>query len=92
MLTVNSKKLSGWKSLLCLNHKKVRIIWWNAVVGKESDSQTDARQIDQKIIAAKLCFRHQIQVMLLEQIMEKFTGSAFFPAVPGRKAGVPSVL
>lgn len=43
----------------------------------KSDAKSDPCEIDQKIVAAQLDFRNQIQLMLLEERMQKFTGCTF---------------
>ena len=70
-------QLTLWKLFFGLDDKELVGILWYTVVRNKSDAQSDPCEIDQKIVAAQLDFRNQIQLMLLEERMQKFTGCTF---------------
>ena len=70
-------QLTLWKLFFGLDDKELVGILWYTVVRNKSDAKSDPCEIDQKIVAAQLDFRNQIQLMLLEERMQKFTGCTF---------------
>ena len=48
-----------------------------AVVRDEGDAETDAGKIDQEVVTAQFDFRDEVQLVLLEEVVQKFAGGAF---------------
>lgn len=60
-------------------HDKQVIVWLlDAEIRDESDPQTDPGEIDEQIVAGQFDLRNEIQMVLLEKSMQKFTGRAAF--------------
>ena len=60
-------QLTLWKLFFGLDDKELVGILWYTVVRNKSDAKSDPCEIDQKIVAAQLDFRNQIQLMLLKE-------------------------
>lgn len=73
---MGDNQLPGREFLLNL-HLKQGVLVGDTVVGHKGDAKADVCQIQQQIIASELDFRHQIQLVLLEQVVEEFTGGTF---------------
>ena len=71
-------QLTLWQLFFGLDDKELVGVLCYTVVRNKSDAKSDPCEIDQKIITAQLDFRDQIQLMLLEERMQKFTGGTFF--------------
>ena len=61
------------------SYDKQVIVWLlDAEIRNESDPQTDPGEIDEQIVAGQFDLRNEIQMVLLEKSMQKFTGRAAF--------------
>ena len=67
MLIVNDNELSCRKNLISVNHKQIVGIFRDTVIRNKGNSQSDFSKVDQKIIAAELDLRDEIQLMFLEK-------------------------
>ena len=63
---------------MCLYDKDVLPNTGYTVIGHERDAKSDPGQIDQKVIAGELDFRHEIELVLLEDLVQEFIGRTVF--------------
>lgn len=74
---MNDNQSSERKVLGKLQNIKFCFSGRNAEVRDKGDSESDACQIDQEIVAAKFDFRDEIEMGFLEKGMEEFAGGTF---------------
>lgn len=72
LLTVHQHQLPAGQLFRQCQREQIAGMVGQAVIRHESNAQTNGCQVQQQIITGKLDFRHQIQLMLLEQGMQIF--------------------
>ena len=66
MIIVGEDQLPLWEIFLCVQHIDPVGPVRDTVIRNKCDSQTNAGQIDQKIIAGQFDFRNEVELVLLE--------------------------
>lgn len=74
---MNGNQLPDGKLCFQFQTEQSAALLWKTEVRHEGDAKSDVCQIDEQVIAAQLNLRYQIQLVLLEDLVEKFTGGAF---------------
>lgn len=76
MGVVGDYQLAGGELFDYLYLEQVGVLVY-AIIGDKGNSETDIRQVNQEVVAAQFNFGNQIQLVLLEEVVEKFAGGAF---------------
>ena len=77
MVIVSDDQFPFRQFFFCLYNEQPTRFVRDTVIWNTGNPEADTCQINQKVIAAQLDFRHKIQLMLLEKYMKEFAGCTF---------------